>query len=116
MTNPNISTIDVHELKNLMSGSDKPCLIDVREKDEWEKVHIEHALHIPKALLTEKIAQAVPDKTQPVYLHCKGGTRSAFAAISLMELGYSHVYSVNGGISEWEQSGYPVCKKDFHQD
>lgn len=113
MTNPTINTIDVHELKNLMAGPEKLCLIDVREPEEWENLRIEDAIHIPKGILTEKINSTAPDKTQPVYLHCKGGTRSAFAALSLTELGYKRVYSVTGGITEWEQSGYPVIKKNL---
>jgi rhodanese-related sulfurtransferase len=51
------------------------------------------------------------DKSQPVYLHCKGGTRSSFAALGLKEMGYQNVFSVDGGITEWEKCGYSVVKK-----
>ncbi|MCW8444068.1 rhodanese-like domain-containing protein [Fluoribacter gormanii] len=108
MTNPNIKTIDVHQLKKMMDNDPNLCLIDVRELEEWQEFHIAKAIHIPKDLITSSIAVQFPNKNQPIYLHCKGGVRSLFAAQSLMDLGYQEVYSVEGGIIDWAISGYPI--------
>lgn len=108
MTNPNIKTIDVHQLKEMMANNPNLCLIDVRELDEWQEFHIPGALHIPKDNIASSIAAIIPNKDQPIYLHCKGGVRSLFAAQSLMDLGYQEVYSVDGGIIDWAMSGYPI--------
>lgn len=108
MTNHQIKTINVHDLKKHYDALPDLCLIDVREDHEWQEQHIPRALHIPKDKLVSAIAQAVPDKTSTIYLHCKGGVRSLYAANCLIEQGYQDVYSVDGGILDWIHSGYPV--------
>ena len=110
MTNPKIKTIDVHELKNKMEQNPDLCLIDVREQEEWQTVRIPKAIHIPKDSITAGIAAEAPNKEQPIYLHCKGGVRSLYAAQCLMDIGYQEVYSVDGGIMEWAMFGYPVAQ------
>ena len=108
MINHKIKTIDVQELKKRYDASPDLCLIDVREQHEWQEMHIPRAVHIPKDELTSVIENQVPDHTHPIYLHCKGGVRSLYAAHCLMEMGYQNVYSIDGGIMEWANSGYPV--------
>ena len=106
-----VPTIDVHELKRLLDNDAHLCLIDVRELDEWEEVHIPNAIHIPKDELPHAITTRVPDRDQPIYLHCKAGVRSLNSAQQLMDVGYKHVYSVNGGIVEWANHHYPIIHK-----
>jgi rhodanese-related sulfurtransferase len=108
MTEPKIKTISVHELKKRRDLNPELCLIDVREVDEWEELHIPGAMHIPKDSLVECIRVKVPDHDKPIYLHCRGGVRSLHSANDLITLGYTDVYSVDGGIMEWAQSGYPI--------
>lgn len=108
MTNPKINTIDVHELKKRRDIDPSLCLIDVRELHEWQILRIPGALHMPKDHLPETIEALIPERDKPIYLHCKGGMRSLYAANCLMELGYKEVYSVDGGIAEWAMFGYPV--------
>ena len=108
MTKQNIKTVDVHHLKNKMDTHPDLCLIDVRELEEWQVARIPGAIHIPKDVITSNIDSKVTDKTQPIYLHCRGGVRSLYAAQCLMDIGYEEVYSVDGGIIEWAMFGYPV--------
>lgn len=107
-SNPKIKTINVQELKNKMDTQAHLCLIDVRELNEWQSARIERAIHIPKDDIAEKIHSHVPNKEQAIYLHCRSGVRSLYAAEKLIELGYQEVYSVNGGIMEWATLGYPI--------
>jgi rhodanese-related sulfurtransferase len=108
MTTHNIKTVDVHHLKTKMDADPGLCLIDVREEEEWDVARIPGAVHIPKDVIVAKIKSRVTDKTHPIYLHCRGGVRSLYAAQSLMDVGYEEVYSVDGGIIEWTMFGYPV--------
>ncbi len=108
MTDHKVNNISVHELKKRRDANPKLCLIDVREDHEWQEQHIPGALHIPKDLLVENIAAKVPAHDHPIYLHCRGGVRSLHAANSLLSMGYKEVYSIDGGIIEWEKSGYPI--------
>src|SRR5262249_35466757 len=54
------------------------------------------------------IEQKVPDKSAPVVLYCAGGTRSALAAKTLIDLGYTRVESANPGFVRWKDLGYPM--------
>jgi molybdopterin/thiamine biosynthesis adenylyltransferase/rhodanese-related sulfurtransferase len=82
--------------------------VDVREQDEWDEGHIPGAVHIPRGHLESRIEAAAPDKARPVVVYCAGGSRSAFAAKSLEELGYENVVSLAGGYTDWKRNGYPT--------
>ncbi|CZI82313.1 Probable adenylyltransferase/sulfurtransferase MoeZ [Legionella pneumophila] len=113
MTKHKIKTIDVHELKHQMDNQANLSLIDVRELDEWEMMHIPGALHIPKDRISLEIQNQIPNKEQTIYLHYRSGVRSLYAAQCLMDLGYYEVYSVDGGIMAWAMSGYPVKQESY---
>lgn len=108
MTEYKINTISVHELKQRREADPNLCIIDVREDYEWEQVRIPGALHIPKDTLQAQIETQCPSRDQPLYLHCRGGVRSLHAAHLLHDMGYTNVYSIDGGIAEWAMVGYPV--------
>jgi len=82
-----------------------PVLIDVREKEEWLEGFIPGAHWIPRGFLELRIEDQVPEKSSAVVLYCAGGTRSALAARSLAELGYSNVASLAGGFAAWKRAG-----------
>jgi molybdopterin/thiamine biosynthesis adenylyltransferase/rhodanese-related sulfurtransferase len=82
-----------------------PVLIDVREKDEWMEGFIPGAQWIPRGFLEQRIEDKVPEKDAAVVLYCAGGTRSALAARSLTELGYTNVASLEGGFAAWKRAG-----------
>ena len=62
----------------------------------------------PAARSSRGIERAAPDRSTPILVYCGSGTRSAFAAKTLEELGYEHVTNLDGGIVEWKRSGLPV--------
>ncbi len=80
-------------------------VLDVREPDEYEQGAIPGALHIPRGTLESGIENRVADKATPLVVHCAGGTRSAFAAVTLAQLGYTDVVSVAGGFNKWKDEG-----------
>ena len=80
-------------------------VLDVREPDEYEQGAIPGALHIPRGQLESNIESRVPDRDTPLIVYCAGGTRSAFAAKTLAELGYTDVVSVAGGFNKWKDEG-----------
>ena len=83
-------------------------LVDVREKEEFRAGYIPGAVSIPRAFLEMQVEQKLPDKNAPIVVYCAGGNRSAFAAKTLAELGYTHVESANPGFVRWKDLGYPV--------
>src|SRR3954463_15284030 len=80
-------------------------VLDVREPDEYEQGAIPGALHIARGNLESNIENRVPDKSTPLVVICAGGTRSAFAAKTLAELGYTDTVSVAGGFNRWKDEG-----------
>jgi molybdopterin/thiamine biosynthesis adenylyltransferase/rhodanese-related sulfurtransferase len=80
-------------------------LLDVREPDEYEQGAVPGSVHIPRGHLESQIENRVPDHDRRVVIMCAGGTRSAFAAKTLAELGYSDVVSVEGGFNKWKDEG-----------
>src|SRR6478752_3147711 len=80
-------------------------LLDVREPDEYEQGAIPGAVHIPRGHLEAQVEGRLLDKSAPVVVYCAGGVRSAFAARTLQELGYTDVVSMAGGFGKWKDEG-----------
>ena len=80
-------------------------VLDVREPDEHEQGALVGALHIPRGHLEAQIEGKIVDKNAPVIVYCAGGVRSAFAAKTLQELGYTNVLSMAGGFGKWKDEG-----------
>ncbi len=80
-------------------------LLDVREPDEYEQGAIPDSLHIPRGNLESGIENRVTDRDQPIVVMCAGGVRSAFAADTLAQLGYTDVVSMDGGFNRWKDEG-----------
>jgi molybdopterin/thiamine biosynthesis adenylyltransferase/rhodanese-related sulfurtransferase len=81
--------------------------LDVRELDEWEQGAIPGAVFIPRGHLESKIENQIHDRSTPIVIYCAGGNRSAFAAKTLEDLGYTDVVSMAGGFGRWKDQGRP---------
>jgi molybdopterin/thiamine biosynthesis adenylyltransferase/rhodanese-related sulfurtransferase len=77
-------------------------LLDVREPDEYEQGALAGAVHLPRGNLETSIEGRIPDKAAHVLVMCAGGVRSAFAADTMQQLGYTDVASVMGGFNRWK--------------
>ena len=80
-------------------------VLDVREPDEYAEGALVGVLHIPRGHLEAQVEGRILDKESPVIVYCAGGIRSAFAAKTLAELGYSNVLSMAGGYGKWKDEG-----------
>lgn len=98
-----ITEISVEEAKGLL---DNAVFIDVREPPEWQDGTVPSALRIPRGVLEWRSASEEPlaDKSAPVIVYCKSGGRSALAANTLQQLGFSNVKSLAGGYDAWRES------------
>ena len=79
--------------------------LDVREPDEFEQGTLPLSIHIPRGHLEAQIESKITDKDAPIVVYCAGGVRSAFAAKTLQELGYTNVVSMAGGFGKWKDEG-----------
>ena len=74
-------------------------VLDVREVEEFEMLHLEGARNLPLSQLADTYEQL--DKDQLYYVICKSGMRSARACQFLVEQGYE-VINVQGGMTAFE--------------
>jgi molybdopterin/thiamine biosynthesis adenylyltransferase/rhodanese-related sulfurtransferase len=96
-----VTTAEADELRTQPGA----VLLDVREPDEFEQGAVPGSLFLPRGNLESGIETRVPDKTTPLLVLCAGGNRSAFAAKTLADLGYTDVASVAGGFNRWKDEG-----------
>jgi molybdopterin/thiamine biosynthesis adenylyltransferase/rhodanese-related sulfurtransferase len=100
--------VSLEELKRRIQSGEKMTLVDVREKDEWRGGYIPGAISIPRGFLELQAEQKLPDKNARIVAYCAGGSRSALAASTLQELGYTNVETANPGFVRWKDLDYPV--------
>ena len=100
-----ITEVDAPEAARRHSGG--AVLLDVREPDETQSGTVAGALLVPRGMLELQIEQKVADRTQPVVIMCAGGTRSALAAKTMLDMGYDDVTSLAGGFNAWKDAGLP---------
>lgn len=92
--------ISAEDAKKIMDDAEDFALVDVREEDEYAAGHIAGALLIPYGEMEERAETELPDKEQTILVYCRSGRRSAIAAQTLLELGYTDVRDF-GGIIDW---------------
>ena len=105
-----IRELTVDQVKAKLNRGEKFHLIDVREESEWAKDHLPEAVHLGKGVIERDIEKAVPQTDAPIVLYCGGGFRSALAAENLQRMGYTNVWSMDGGIRGWREKGFPLVK------
>ena len=98
-----IIEVDTAAAADLIAGG--AVVVDVREPDEYDQGALPDAIHIPRGHLEAQVEGKVLDKHAQVVVYCAGGVRSAFAAKTLAELGYTDVVSVAGGFGKWKDEG-----------
>jgi sulfur-carrier protein adenylyltransferase/sulfurtransferase len=97
--------ISPEALRDELAGPDPPMLVDVREPNEWEIVHLKDAHLIPRAQLPDRLNELTSARRLVVY--CRTGGRSSQATRLLLDLGFSNVRNLTGGITAWAQKVDP---------
>ncbi|MEJ2005242.1 MAG: rhodanese-like domain-containing protein [Cyclobacteriaceae bacterium] len=114
-TKTRINEITLEEFRSKMDAGDMFVLIDVRTESEHDAGYIPGSVLIPRGKLEFNISNEAfweeegmytPLKDDVLILYCRGGNRSALAAESLQRLGFSNVYSIDGGFTAWK-TAYP---------
>jgi len=105
-----IRETNVDAVRARLDRGDKFVLVDVREESEFAKDHLPGAIHMGKGVIERDVEMKVPDWNTEMVLYCGGGFRSALAADNLQKMGYTNVISMDGGIREWREKGYPLTR------
>lgn len=101
-----VQQIDPEEAQSMMNEQ-QVVLLDVRTQEEFDAEHLYNAALLTLDTIDESsAAQVIPSKDATVLVYCRTGVRSAEAAQKLVDLGYTQVYDMQGGITAWP---YDTC-------
>src|SRR6266581_6088577 len=84
-------------------------LLDVREDDEWTAGHAPDAVHVRLGEVGARMGELPRDRE--VYVICRSGTRSAYAAQALVGSGLQAI-NVSDGMTGWAVAGRPMVSED----
>ena len=103
-----VREVTVDQVKAKLDRGENFHLVDVREESEWARDHLPQAEHLGKGVIERDVEERLPDTGAEIVLYCGGGFRSALVADSLQKMGYTNVYSMDGGIRGWREKGYTL--------
>jgi rhodanese-related sulfurtransferase len=91
-------------------------LLDIREQNEFDMMHIKRSIHVPRGVLegacvwnyddtVPKLAQA---RNQYIVVICRSGNRSALAVLTMQQMGFTKVHSLKMGIKGWNDNDFEM--------
>jgi rhodanese-related sulfurtransferase len=115
---PQVKELMPWDLRDLMNSvpAEQICLVDVREPDEFTRMHIQGSLNVPRGIL-EAACEWGYEETEPelvrardkhVVVICRSGNRSILAGYIMQLMGYKTVYSLKTGLRGWNDSEEPL--------
>lgn len=112
---------DVHELFpwdlfDEIEAGNNPLLIDIREPYEYQAMHIETSINVPRGILEsacdwgyeETVPELANAREKDVVLICRSGYRSILAAHTMEKMGYMNVRSLKTGLRGWHDDERPL--------
>ena len=77
--------------------SDGAVLLDIRDKDEFDKSKIEGSINVSRGKLEMNIEGIIPDLNSTIICYCNANNRGALSAASLRDMGYVNAMFISGG-------------------
>ncbi len=103
-----IAECEASDLRKMMDDGAPLVVVDVRERHEFEAGHLEGAVHIGKGVIERDVEKHDFADDARIVLYCGGGYRSAIAAKSLQDMGWTNVASLWGGWRGILAEGLPI--------
>jgi len=91
--------LSIHGLKRVLEKYPDHRVLDVRTAEEWQQGHITGAVHITLPRLVKQGLEM--DRQTHISVVCAAGYRANIAGSHLKSLGFTHVFSVIGGMNAW---------------
>ena len=113
---PEVAEVMPWDLAEDRGAGKDMVIVDVREPYEYDAMHIEGSLNVPRGILESAVEwgyeETVPDLVQardrPVVLVCRSGNRSLLAARTLALMGYTDAVSLKLGLRGWKDDDQPL--------
>ena len=100
-SNHNYIIVNGNEAKELYESNVPSILLDVRNQDEYDEMHIEGSILIPASELSSRLSE-LPDNDAVIIVYCKSGKRSVTACDILSAAGYENLYDMQS-IENWPE-------------
>lgn len=107
---PSISVRDASTLIQDNKNNPDFMIIDVRTADEFNSGHLANAVNIDYYSSDFKSNIAKLDRNKEYLIYCRTGVRGAAATQIMLDIGFTRVHNLTGGILEWTNAGYPTAK------
>ena len=104
-TATNIKVIDPVSFKKEITATPNAQILDVRTAEEFTVEHLQNAENVNWYSPDFSTYTTKYDKSKPVFLYCRSGKRSHLAAEKLVELGFTTIFEMEGGIINWNAKG-----------
>ncbi len=109
---PVVSEISAEELNKKLKENKPPAIIiDVRQKSEWNNMHLKEAVLIPLNELEDHLDELEKYKKKEIITICHSGARSLMAAKVMEAHGFDYIRSVRGGMVAWVRNKFPYVGK-----
>ncbi len=103
-----------------LSEGATPVLLDIREPYEYDCMHIEGSINIPRGVLEtacewnyeETIPELVLARDKDIVIICRSGHRSLLAGLTMQQMGYSKIRSLKTGLRGWNDYEMPLVRRD----
>ena len=105
-----VQQCDAADVAARVASGESLVLVDVREESEFAAGHIAGAVHLGKGILERDVEARFPDQGAQIILYCGGGFRSALSADAMQQMGYTDVWSMDGGWRGWNAAGGPIAE------
>lgn len=107
------------DLSERLEQGEDILILDVREPYEYEAMHIEGSLNVPRGILEtaceydyeETVPDLVESRDRDVVVVCRSGNRSIFAADVMQDLGFKKVSSLKTGLRGWNDFEQPLVDR-----
>jgi rhodanese-related sulfurtransferase len=108
------------DLAEEMAQNSELMLLDIRERDEFEMMHIKNSLNVPRGVLEgaccwnydDTVLKLAQGRSQNIVLICRSGNRSVLAAQSMQQMNFKNVRSLKLGIKGWNDNDLPMLDKN----
>jgi rhodanese-related sulfurtransferase len=85
-------------------------VIDLRGKESYDAGHIGDARNVPAAELESRADSLKKWRDKNVITYCDSGTSGASGARTLMKLGFTKVFNLQGGLNAWVKDNLPLAR------
>lgn len=104
------------DLADKLRQPSPPLLLDIREPQEFEALHIEGSIHVPRGILEsacdwdydDTVPALAGGREREIVVICRSGNRSVLAAHTLQRMGFKHVVSLKTGVRGWNDFEQPL--------